>query len=124
MDFPKDLLYSKSHEWVREQNGAARVGLTDYAQQELGDIVFVALPEVGDEAARGERIADVESVKAVSEIFSPLSGTVKEVNRTVADSPEIINSDPYGAWFFEIGQISDRAELFSSDDYEKYIGGL
>jgi glycine cleavage system H protein len=124
MNFPKDLLYSKSHEWIRERDGAARVGLTDYAQHELGDIVFVALPDVGDEAVKGERIADVESVKAVSEIFSPLSGTVKEVNRAIVDSPEIINSDPYGAWLFEIGQISDRTELISSDDYEKYIGGL
>ena len=124
MNFPKDLLYSKSHEWVRESEGTARVGLTDYAQRELGDIVFVSLPEIGDEAAAGERIADVESVKAVSEMISPLSGTIKEVNPAVADAPEIINSDPYGAWFIEIGQISDREELISSDDYEKFIGGL
>ena len=124
MNFPKDLMYSKSHEWVREYGGTARIGLTDYAQHELGDIVFVALPDVGEEAARGERIADVESVKAVSEIFSPLSGTVKEVNQAAADAPEIINSDPYGAWLFEIGHISDREELLSSGDYEKYIGGL
>ena len=124
MNFPKDLLYSKSHEWVREHDGTARVGLTDYAQQELGDIVFVTLPEVGDETAAGERVADVESVKAVSEVMSPLSGTIKEINQAVADTPEIINSDPYGAWFFEIWQISAREELLSSDDYEKYIGGL
>ena len=124
MNFPKELLYSRSHEWVRESGGTAKVGLTDYAQQELGDIVFVSLPEVGDEAAAGERIADVESVKAVSEMFSPLSGTVKEVNRAVADTPEIVNSDPYGAWFFEIGEISDRGELLTSDDYEKYLEGL
>jgi len=124
MNFPKDLLYSKSHEWVRENDGAARVGITDYAQQELGDIVFVTLPEIGDEAAAGERIADVESVKAVSEVMSPLSGTVKEVNQALANAPEMINSDPYGAWFFEIAPISSRKELLSSDDYEKYIGGL
>ena len=124
MNFPKDLLYSKSHEWVRENDGAARVGITDYAQQELGDIVFVTLPEIGDEAAAGERIADVESVKAVSEVMSPLSGTIKEVNQALANAPEMINSDPYGAWFFEIAPISSRKELLSSDDYEKYIGGL
>jgi len=124
MNFPEDLLYSKSHEWVRESGGTARVGLTDYAQRELGDIVYVALPDVGDEVVKGERIADVESVKAVSEIFSPLSGTIKEINQAAADSPETLNSDPYGAWLFEIGQISDREELLSSLDYEKYIGGL
>ena len=124
MNFPKDLLYSKSHEWVRESDGTARVGITDYAQSELGDIVFVTLPDVGDEAAAGERIADVESVKAVSEVQSPLSGTVMKVNQEVADTPEIVNSDPYGAWFFEIGEISGRGELLSPDDYEKYVGSL
>ena len=124
MNFPKNLRYSKSHEWVHEHDGSARVGLTDYAQNELGDIVFVALPEVGDEAVKGKRIADVESVKAVSEVFSPLSGVVKEINRAAADSPENINADPYGAWLFEIGQISDREVLLSPDDYEKYVGGL
>ena len=124
MNFPNDLLYSESHEWVREYDGVARVGLTDYAQRELGDIVFVALPDVGEDAVRGERIADVESVKAVSEVISPLSGTIKEVNRAAADEPEIINSDPYGAWLFEIGNISDREGLLSPDDYEKYIGSL
>ena len=124
MNFPKDLLYSKSHEWVRENDGTARVGLTDYAQRELGDIVFVTLPEVGDEAAAGKRIADVESVKAVSEVISPLSGKVKEINPAIADTPEIINSDPYGAWLFEIGRISGREELLSPEDYEKYIEGL
>jgi glycine cleavage system H protein len=124
MNFPKDLMYSKSHEWVREDGESARVGLTDYAQRELGDIVFVNLPGVGDEAAKGEQIADVESVKAVSEIFSPLSGKVKAVNHTAADAPELINSDPYGTWLFEVENISDREELLTSDDYEKYCGGL
>ena len=124
MNFPIDLLYSKSHEWVRESDGSARVGLTDYAQHELGDIVFVSLPDVGDEAVKGERIADVESVKAVSEIFSPLSGTVREINQSAADSPESVNSDPYGTWLFEIGGISGREELLSAEDYEKYCGGL
>jgi glycine cleavage system H protein len=126
MNFPKDLMlmYSTSHEWVSEHDGTARVGLTDYAQQELGDIVFVSLPEVGDDAAAGERIADVESVKAVSEIVSPLSGRVREVNRTASETPEAINADPYGTWLFEIGEISGRIELLSPDDYEKFVEGL
>ncbi|MDR3076791.1 MAG: glycine cleavage system protein GcvH [Synergistaceae bacterium] len=123
MNFPKDVLYSKSHEWVRESDGVALVGLTDYAQHELGDIVFVNLPGVGDEAVKGEQIADVESVKAVSEIFSPLSGTVKRVNQAAADSPELINSDPYGTWIFELENVSGREELLSADDYEKHCGG-
>jgi glycine cleavage system H protein len=120
MNFPKEPLYSKSHEWVVERDGKARVGLTDYAQRELGDIVFVNLPEVGDQAVKGERIADVESVKAVSDIFSPLSGKVCEINETAADSPETINSDPYGTWLFTLGEITDREELLEADEYRKY----
>jgi glycine cleavage system H protein len=120
MNFPKGLLYSKSHEWVRETEGTARVGITDYAQHELGDIVFVNLPEVGDLAVKGERIADVESVKAVSDIFSPLSGTVCEINEAAADSPETVNSDPYGTWLFALDKITDREELLEAEDYEKY----
>jgi glycine cleavage system H protein len=124
MNFPKDLLYSKSHEWVREDENAALIGLTDYAQHELGDIVFVNLPEVGDAASKGERIAEVESVKAVSEVFSPLSGTVLEVNGALADSPETVNSDPYGAWLFKLGNVSDRENLMDAGDYAKLCGKL
>jgi glycine cleavage system H protein len=122
MNFPKDLLYSKSHEWVRENGNRAIVGLTDYAQSELGDIVFVNLPEAGDVAVKGKRIAEVESVKAVSEVFSPMSGTVKQANGALADSPELINSDPYGAWLFELEDISDREDLMGAGDYEKLCG--
>jgi glycine cleavage system H protein len=122
MNFPKDLLYSKSHEWVRENGNRALVGLTDYAQSELGDVVFVTLPEAGDAAVKGKQIAEVESVKAVSEVFSPMSGTVKQANGALADSPELINSDPYGAWLFELDDISDREDLMGADDYEKLCG--
>ncbi|MDR1508570.1 MAG: glycine cleavage system protein GcvH [Synergistaceae bacterium] len=122
MNFPHELLYSKSHEWVAERDGTARVGITDYAQHELGDIVFVNLPEVGDLAVKGERIADVESVKAVSDIFSPLSGTVCEVNGAAADSPETVNSDPYGTWFFALDKITGREELLDAEEYGKYCG--
>jgi glycine cleavage system H protein len=120
MNFPSELYYSKSHEWVRDMGGgASRIGLTDYAQHALGDIVFVNMPEVGEGAAKGERIADVESVKAVSDIYSPLTGTVTAVNSEAADNPETINSDPYGAWLIEVGSISDHEELLDAAEYEK-----
>ncbi|MDR0648262.1 MAG: glycine cleavage system protein GcvH [Synergistaceae bacterium] len=121
MDFPSGLSYSKTHEWIQDiGGGAARIGITDYAQNELGDIVFVNLPETGDEASKGERIADVESVKAVSDIISPLSGVVKAVNKDVADNPESMNADPYGAWLIEISDISDHEELLSAEDYRAF----
>ncbi|MDR1515084.1 MAG: glycine cleavage system protein GcvH [Synergistaceae bacterium] len=121
MNFPSELSYSKTHEWVQDLGGrTARIGITDYAQHELGDLVFVNLPEIGDEAAKGERIADVESVKAVSDLVSPLTGVVKAVNKEVADNPELMNSDPYGAWLVEIGDISDHEELLGAEDYETF----
>lgn len=121
MNFPKDLLYSKSHEWIRMlDDTSAQVGLTDYAQDALGDLVFVNLPEAGDEAVREERIADVESVKAVSDVFSPFTGRVRAVNDAVLDQPELINSDPYGTWLFEIEDIVDKEELLNAEDYEKH----
>lgn len=121
MNFPKDLLYSKSHEWIRMLDDAsAQVGLTDYAQDALGDLVFVNLPEAGDEAVKEERIADVESVKAVSDVFSPFTGRVRVVNGAVLDQPELINSDPYGTWLFEIEEIVDKEELLNAEDYEKH----
>ncbi|MDR3280360.1 MAG: glycine cleavage system protein GcvH [Synergistaceae bacterium] len=118
MNTPHDLLYSKTHEWVRETGeGEAYIGITDYAQHELGDLVFVNLPEPGEEATAGERIADVESVKAVSDVICPLSGTVKEANSSAADSPENINSDPYGTWLVLLERITGREELLSAGDY-------
>jgi len=117
MNIPSDLLYSKTHEWVRETDGEAYIGITDYAQHELGDLVFINLPEPGDEAVKGERIADVESVKAVSDVICPLSGTVSETNQTAADSPESVNSDPYGTWLVKLDNITDREELMSREDY-------
>ncbi|MDR1943455.1 MAG: glycine cleavage system protein GcvH [Synergistaceae bacterium] len=120
MNIPSELLFSKSHEWVRDLDGkTARIGLTDFAQHELGDLVFVNLPEVGDEAVSGEPIADVESVKAVSDVYSPLSGVVKAVNGEAAGRPELINSDPYGTWLVEIGDIRARDELLSAEEYAK-----
>ncbi len=118
MNNPSELLYTRSHEWVKFlDETTAQVGLTDYAQHSLGDLVFVNLPQEGDEVTQGESFADVESVKAVSDVFSPVTGTVKAVNEVLLDAPETINKDPYGAWLAEIEKITDREELLNADDY-------
>lgn len=120
MNIPADLLYTKSHEWV-EFTGetTAKVGLTDFAQDALGDIVFINLPEVGDAAEKSTYIADVESFKSVSDIFSPFTGEIAAVNEELADAPDTINSDPYGAWIFEVCSITDKEELLSPAQYEE-----
>lgn len=118
MNNPSELLYTRSHEWVKFlDETTAQVGLTDYAQHSLGDLVFVNLPQEGDEVTQGDSFADVESVKAVSDVFSPVTGTVKAVNEVLLDAPETINKDPYGAWLAEIENITDQEELLSADDY-------
>jgi glycine cleavage system H protein len=119
MNTPKDLLYTKSHEWVKLDGDSAYVGLTDFAQDALGDLVFVNLPEVGDSVEAGEVFADVESVKAVSDVYSPLTGEVEEINEELLDAPEKINEAPYDAWFVKVSNISDKEELLSPEDYEK-----
>lgn len=114
-----ELRYSKSHEWVEAlEDGNVRIGLTDFAQSELGDLVFVNLPEVGDEVECGESFADVESVKAVSDVFSPVTGVVKEVNEELLDAPEKINEDPYGAWFIVVEEITEHEDLLDAAQYE------
>lgn len=118
MNTPEHLLYTKSHEWVLfAEDGTAKVGLTDHAQDALGDIVFVNLPEVGDSLTQGETMGDVESVKAVSDIYSPVTGTVKAVNEALLDAPETINADPYGAWLVEVEDVGDREELLDAAAY-------
>lgn len=118
MNNPSELLYTRSHEWVRFlTETTAQVGLTDYAQHSLGDLVFVNLPQEGDEVTQGDSFADVESVKAVSDVYSPVTGTVKAINEVLLDAPETINKDPYGAWLVEVENITDREELLSADDY-------
>lgn len=120
MSNPSQLKYTKSHEWIEMiDGGAARVGLTDFAQRSLGDIVFVNLPEVGDSVTVGESFSDVESVKAVSDIFSPFTGEISAINEEILDDPAKINADPYGAWLVEIKGISDQEELLDASDYEK-----
>lgn len=122
MTFPTELKYTKSHEWVKYlSETTVEVGLTDYAQSELGDLVFVNLPEPGDSVAAGEAFADVESVKAVSDVYAPVSGDIAEVNELLLDSPESINSDPYGAWIARICNVSATDELLDVSDYESFI---
>jgi len=121
--YPKDFKYTKTHEWIKVEGNTGRVGLSDFAQDHLGEIVFVELPEVGDEVAQGESFGVVESVKAVSDCYAPASGKVVKVNEALADSPELINSDPHGeGWLFEV-ELSDESELDNLMDlaaYEKF----
>lgn len=120
MNCPETLRYSKSHEWVKKEGEIAVIGLTDFAQSELGDLVFVNLPEVDDTVTAGEALGDVESVKAVSDIFSPVSGTVTEVNEELLEHPEQINDAPYDAWLIKVKDITDEEELLDAADYEAH----
>ena len=120
MNYPVDLKYSKSHEWVKYEDGVAVIGISDFAQDALGDVVFVNLPAVGDEVTAGESFGDVESVKAVSDLISPVSGVVCEINEDLEDSPESLNEDPYGAWIIKVENITDEEELLDSADYEAH----
>lgn len=121
MNIPKELRYYKSHEWVKLEGDSALVGITDHAQNELGDLVFINLPNVGDVLARDDAFADVESVKAVSDIFSPLAGKVTEVNEELVDAPERINQDAYAAWIVRLSDLSDMDELMSAEEYEEFL---
>ena len=121
MELREGLLYSRSHEWVKEEGDEVLIGLTDYAQSELGDLVFINLPEEGDEVATGESFADVESVKAVSDVYSPVTGVVSAVNEELLDAPESINEAPYDAWFVRVKDISDREELLTAAEYEAFV---
>lgn len=123
MSSPKDLKYTKEHEWAKIEDSIATVGITDFAQHQLTDIVFVELPEKGKHATQNKEIAVVESVKSVSDIFAPLSGEIIEVNESLKTSPDAINQDPYGeGWFVRI-RIEDKEEissLMSSEEYDKF----
>jgi glycine cleavage system H protein len=111
MQIPEDLRYSSDHEWVKVEDGKARIGITDYAQDALGDVVFVDLPEVGTAAAAGGSISEVESTKSVSDIYAPVSGTISDVNAELADAPERLNEDPYGEGWICVIEMQDAAEL-------------
>ena len=120
MNYPVDLKYSKSHEWIRYEDDVAVIGISDFAQDALGDVVFVNLPAPGDEVVAGESFGDVESVKAVSDLISPVSGIVLEVNDELEDSPENLNSDPYGAWIIKVEQVTDTEEVLDAAAYEAH----
>ena len=124
MEIREELRYSEDHEWVLIDGDVAVVGITDYAQSELGDLVFVNLPEVDDEVEAGETFADVESVKAVSDVLSPVSGTVAEINEELLDSPEKINEAPYDAWSIKVSDFEEADDLMSADEYKTYLEGL
>lgn len=124
MKFPKKLRYTREHEWVLVEGSKATIGITDFAQHELGEVVFVELPKVGDSVTQGESFGTIESVKAASDIYAPVSGEVTEINDELTESPELINDDPYGdAWLIRV-EMSDPSEvdqLMTADDYKHYV---
>jgi glycine cleavage system H protein len=124
MEFPEGLKYSKEHEWVLVEGTSATIGITEYAQEELGDIVFVELPEVGEKIVKDDPFGAVESVKAVSDVYAPVSGEVVETNEILPDNPETINDDPYGdGWMVrvELSDIDDLKDLMDAEEYAEYV---
>lgn len=125
-NIPGDLKYTEEHEWVLVEGRYGRIGITDYAQEELGDVVYVELPEVGDKVVKGEAFGSVESVKAASDLFAPVSGTVIEVNRDLEDSPELVNESPYDDGWMIVVELEDESELdelLTPEEYEEHLGG-
>jgi glycine cleavage system H protein len=124
MNFPDDLFYNKEHEWIRMEDSAGAIGITDYAQDQLGDVVYVELPDVGSQLARGDTFGVVESVKAVSDLYAPISGKVIEINEALGDKPELVNQDPYGeGWMIKIEAESEEelSLLISAGEYEEFV---
>ena len=123
MAYPTDVKYTKDHEWIRVQGDHAEVGITDYAQQQLGDVVFVELPEVGKSLGAGEPFGSIESVKAVSELFSPMSGEVTEVNPLLRDHPEAVNKEPHSTWIVKlrVSTPSEAGSLLDAEAYERLL---
>src|SRR5690625_581321 len=124
MNLPEDLLYSEEHEWIKKEGDKVRIGITDFAQSELGDIVFVELPEVGDDIEADEPFGSVESVKTVSELYAPISGKVVEVNEDLEDSPEYVNESPYEQAWMIVVEPSDASEfddLLSDEGYQEFV---
>ena len=120
MNFPAELKYTKDHEWMKMEGDIAVIGISDFAQDALGDVVFINLPAVGDAVTAGESFGDVESVKAVSDVNSPVTGVVVEVNEELNDSPENLNSDPYGSWIIKVENITATEELLDAAAYEAF----
>jgi glycine cleavage system H protein len=125
-EIKKGLLYTKDHEWIRVEGSRAYIGISDYAQEELGEVVYVELPEPEDVFDKGDEISSIESVKAASPIINPLGGTVVEINETLEDEPEAVNTDPYGAWIYciEIGDSDEVEGLLDESAYREYIESL
>jgi glycine cleavage system H protein len=126
MDFPEDLRYSTDHEWVRTEDGKVRVGITDYAQDALGDVVYVEVPEVGAAIDAKAKVSEVESTKSVSDIYAPVSGTIVEINADLADQPERLNDDPYGEGWICVIELTDPTEidaLLSAAAYRQLVEG-
>lgn len=123
--YPQELKYTKDHEWIRVENGRGRVGVTHYAQEQLGDVVFVELPRVGSSFKGGEQFGSIESVKAVSDLYSPVAGTVVEVNAVLADTPEAVNRDPHATWMIvlELDNPDDVGALLDAAAYGELVGG-
>ena len=120
MNYPAELKYSKDHEWIKMEGDVAVIGISDFAQDALGDVVFVNLPQEGDAVTAGEPFGDVESVKAVSDLGCPVTGTICAVNEELADAPENLNSDPYGAWIIKVQGVSGQEELLDAAAYEAF----
>ncbi len=125
LNLPGDIYYTKEHEWARREGDVIKIGISDYAQDQLGDIVFVEMPEVGDSFEAGDEFGSLESVKAVSEIYIPLAGEITAVNEELEDSPELVNEDPYSNWIVEIrpASMEDYEALLSRDDYLEILRG-
>ena len=123
MNIPDKLFYTKDHEWVNIDNGIATIGITDYAQDELGDVIFVELIEIGSICNTSDTIGTIEAVKTVADIFSPLKGTVSKINRDLENNPDLINRDPYdGGWIIKLDSITiDKSNLLSANDYRKFV---
>ena len=120
MNFPAELKYTKDHEWMVMEGDIAVIGISDFAQDALGDVVFINLPEVGDTVTAGESFGDVESVKAVSDVNSPVTGVIVAVNEDLADSPENLNTDPYGSWIIKVENITETEQLLDAAAYEAF----
>lgn len=122
MDFQENIKYTRTHEWIKFiDETTALIGLTDFAQQELGDLVFVNLPQISDAVTVGEIFADVESVKSVSDVYSPVSGIVSEINEELLDAPQQINEAPYEAWLIKVSDITEQKELLGVEQYKEFV---
>ena len=124
MQYPDDLKYAENHEWARLEGERVRMGISDYAQDALGDVVYVEIPEVGAEVSQGDAFAEVESTKSVSDVYAPVSGTIVEVNGALEDTPELVNTDPYGEGWFAVIEPADLSELESLKDAATYASDL